>query len=273
MKNINQKNYFRANIKKLQKGISTLLIKSSLLKIKKSTNKKGFIMAVLLISLPLFISCLMVFTSLLFCIRNHDLAQSICIRHTLQVQEKMKKALQDLLNLNPVANQLRQTQKHLEYLYREAIKTGELITISALRTQIEIIKQKRILLDKKQKNILNSTIRVVESSFNSFKRKLMKFHAGHIQKDHYQPIPLAVVGRPRGEIAPAYYPVPDFSSHQTFSFFWKMQLYRFLPKWLEKTFFQTQLSSYSCATTIKKRGLKWKTTLTSSLLLLRGFFT
>ena len=227
-------------------------------------DEKGFITTVLLMSLPVFISCLMIFTSLLFCVRNHDLAQSICLKHTLQAQEKMKKALQNLLNLNPLANQLRQTQKHLEHLYREALKTGELITIAALRAKIEAVKQKRILLDRKQKHILNGTVQIIESAFHIFKQKMKTFNPSHITKSHYQPIPLAVVAKPKGDIAPSYYPVSRFSVHQTFSLSWKMPLHRFLPKWLAQDFFENQLSSYNCAATIKKTGRKWKPSLTST---------
>ena len=233
---------------------------------KEKSSEKGFILTLLLISLPVFLGCLMVFTSLLFCIRNHDLTQTICLTHTLQAQEQMKKALRNLLLLNPLANQLRQTQKHLQQLYRKALKTGEPVTITMLRTKIEIIKQKRIFLDRKQKHILNGTMRNVESAFHAFRKKMKPFNPSYINKEHHQPIPLAVVGKPKGDVAPVYYPVSDFSSHQTFSLSWKMQLYRFLPKWLTQTFFQNQLSSYDCAATIKKSEQMWKTTFTSQVL-------
>lgn len=226
-------------------------------------RKKGFIMALLLISLPLFISCLMVFTSLIFCIRNHDLAQSICIKYTLQTQERIKQGLKLLLRLNPLADQLRLTQKHLEKLYREALKIGDPIAIITLRTKIEIVKQKRQLLDIRQKNILNSTVMYVESGFSSFKQQIMKFDPRYIKKDHRQPIPLAVEGKPKGDIAPSYHPVSNFSVRQTLSFSWKMPLYQFLPKWLKKAFFTNSLSAYDCSATIKKSGWEWKTALTA----------
>ncbi len=226
-------------------------------------NKKGFIMVLCLISLPLFISCLMVFTSLIFCIRNHDLAQSICIKHTLQTQEHIKQALKLLLSLNPLADQLRHTQKHLEKLYRQALKAREPATIIALRTKIEIIKQKRRLLDRKQKNILNSTVGSVELGFTSFKQQIMKLYPNYIKKDHLQPVPLAVEAKPRGDIAPSYHPMSDFSLRQILSFSWKMPLYQFLPTWLKRAFFQNYLSAYNCSATIKKSGGKWKTALTA----------
>ena len=222
-------------------------------------NQKGFIISLLLISLPLFISCLMIFTSLIFCIRNHDLTQSFCLKHTLQAQEQIKKSLKDLLNLNPLANHLRQTQKRLERLYKEALKAGEPIIIATLRAKIEIIKQKRILLDRKQHYILQGTIQHVEWAFLSFKKDIMKMRPGHIQKNHYQPFPLAVKAQPPGDIAPSYYPVMNFPFHQSLSFSWKMPLYQFLPKWLVQAFFQNDLSDYACSSTIKKHKLKWKT--------------
>ena len=224
-------------------------------------NQRGFIITLLLVGLPLFISCLMIFTSLIFCIRNHDLAQSFCIKHTLQAQEQMKKALNDLLRLNPLADQLRKIQKSLERLYRKALKSGEPITITTLRTKIEAIKYQRTLLDKKQKHILKSTIRSVEQAFFSFRKDLMKLHPGYIQKDHHRPLPLAVKARPLGDLAPSYHPVDNFSFHQSLSFFWKMPLHYSLPKWLTRIFFQNRLSAYDCSATIKKHKLQWKTFL------------
>ncbi len=235
---------------------------------RKQTNKKGFIMTVFLISLPVFISCLMVFTSLFFCIRNHNLAQSLCLKYTLQAQEQINKTLQDLLALNPLAKQLQRTHKQLKHLYLSALKQGNFFAVSALKTKMRIIKQKRIMLDRKQKNILNKTFKYIESAFTEFKQHITKFHPGRIWKEHHRPVPLAVTGKPRRGIAPSYYPMPRFSSHQTFSIHWEMPLYRFLPKWLEKAFFQSDLSLYNCSATIKRSGLTWKATLAS----LPGFF-
>ena len=237
---------------------------SSLLKsgrrYQKSNSKNGFVITLLLISLPVFLSCLMVFISLFFCIRNHDFVQSICLKQTLQAQMQIKKALQKLLHLNPLADQLRDTQKYLEKLYRAALKSGELRTIAILRAKIEFIKRKRKLLDQEQKNILNSTTHHIESAVVLFKENTRKFNSSYIKKNHHRPTPLAVKARPKGDIAPSYYPVPYFSRQQVFSISWKMPLYHFLPKWLERVFFQPVLSSYSCAATIKKERLKWKAT-------------
>ena len=226
-------------------------------------NEKGFIMTLLLISLPLFISCLMVFVSLFFCIRNHDLTQSICLEHTLKAQTQMKRVLQDLLKLNPMADHLRNRQRQLEYFYRKALKTGQLISASTLRVKIQLIKRKRKFLDRKQKSILKSTSQYIELVFTSFQQKTRRFHSSDIRKYHHRPIPLAVRGKPKGELAPSYYPVHNFSLHQTFSISWKMPLYRFLPKWLERAFFQPKLSSYSCSATIRRKGSQWHSTLAS----------
>ena len=203
------------------------------------------------------------FISLFFCIRNHDFVQSICLKQTLQAQIQIKKALQKLLHLNPLADQLRHTQRYWEHLYYKALKSGELTTIAILRTKVEAIKRKRQILDKKQKNILKSTPHHVESAVTVFKEKTRRFHSSYIRKNHHRPIPLAVTARPKGDIAPSYYPAPYFSQHQTFSVSWKMPLYHFLPKWLERVFFRPELSSYSCSATIRKRGSKWKATFAS----------
>ena len=203
-------------------------------------------------------SCLMVFTSLLFCIRNHDLAQSICFKYNLQAQEKIRKSLQHLLLLNPIAKQLKQTEKHLKKLLRAAKHPA---AAAVLRAKIAFIRGQRIVLDRKQKYILNTTNRYTESAFLTFKTQMMKFRTTNIQKRHYQPMALAVRAKSKKEIAPTYHPVEQFSKHQKISFSWKMPLYRFLPNWIKKVFFKSELSNYSCSTTIKKNRQKWKTTL------------
>lgn len=223
-------------------------------------NKKGFVLALFLISLPLFISCLMIFTSLLFCIRNHDLAQSICFKHNLQVQKKIKKSLETLLLMNPLAKKLKQTEERLRKLLAKA---KDPITVAALMAKITSIRLQRLMLDKKQKYILNKTNIYMEAAFFHFKTQMKRWNTRDIKKDHYHPIPLAVKPKSKGIIAPTYHPVKRFSKYQKISFSWKMPLYRFLPTWIQKVFFKSQLSSYSCATTIKKSKLKWKTTLAS----------
>jgi len=240
-------------------------------KTKKIPDKKGFIMGLLLIGTPLFLTILMTLTALIFCIRNYELHQSSCIKHTLRAQEKMQVSLEKLLRLNPLANRLRKIQKILEKLYYKALKTGEPITISTLKTKIELIKQKRKILDKKQKLILNLTIKDLNIAFYSFKQKIAVFQPGYVKKTHHRPIPLAVKASPMGDIAPAYIPKINFASKQTISFLWKTPIHRFLPKWIEHILFQSKMSSYRCSATIHKKTGKWKTTLTASILNLHFF--
>ena len=190
-------------------------------------DNKGFVISLFLIGLPLFISCLMVFTSLLFCIRNHDLAQSICFKYNLQAQEQIKSSLQALLLMNPVAKKLGQLERHLR---KRLATVKDPLMAAALKAKIDIIRQKRVFLDKKQKYILNQTNKYVESSFIAFKRQIMRWHTSHIKKEHYSPIALAVKAQSKRVVAPAYYPVQNFSKHQKVSFSWKMPLYQFLPR-------------------------------------------
>ncbi len=218
-------------------------------------------MTFFLIGLPVFISSLMALTALIFCIRNYDLTQSLCLKHALQAQERINKAFQDLLNLNPLADKLRHKQRHLEQLYRSARKSGALTTALVLRAKIEVVRKQRSLLDSRQKAILNGAVKYVESGFESFKGKIKPFHPGRIWKEHYNPVPLAVKAQPRGDIAPSYHPLPGFSAHQTFTLYWEMPLYRFLPKWLKRAFFKPGKSLYHCSATIKKIKGQWTTAL------------
>ena len=226
---------------------------------------KGFIMTLLLLNLPVFILCLMVLATLIFCIRNYNQAQSYCLKYSLQAQENIKVSLKKLLSLNSKAKMLRNKYKKVKKLYRKALAVGEPISVSILKAKLSIIQQKRRLLDARQKQILRQSRQHIERSFESFRKKVKKFQAEQIQKKHHYPFPIAVSAYPKMDIAPQYRPMRSFSLHQTLSFSWKMPLYYFLPSWLTEFFFEKKLSSYHCSATIKKYRRTWKTTLTTCL--------
>ena len=225
-------------------------------------KKKGFILTLLMISVPLLTGSLMVLTALIFCIRNHDHAQKHCLQHTLYAQENIKIALKKLLKLNPNAKKLRKKHKTLNKLYKKALTIGEPISISILKTKLIFIKKQRIALDLKQKYLLNQTTYYVSKAFNAFQKKIKTFQAKQIIKKHHQPYPLAVTAQPKGDIAPVYQPKTHFAKRQTLSFSWKMPLYHSLPITIKNMFFKNQLSSYHCSATIKKQKQQWQTTLT-----------
>ena len=226
-------------------------------------KKKGFALSLLLISLPVFITCLMVFAALLFCIRNHNLAQKICIEKALQAQIQQQIHIESLLLLNPLAEQLKKAYQQVSQLLKKAIKAKEPVTISILLTQREILRQKRLVLDRAQKKILKQSRKSVEKAFDQFKHKMLTLQAGWIRKKHNKPFALAVKARPKRGIAPVYYAPMDFSKNQALILHWKMPLYQFIPEWIQKIFFKPEVSAYSCSATLKKKGkngrLNWLT--------------
>lgn len=233
-------------------------------------NNKGFIITIIIIALPLFIGCLIVLTSLIFYIRNHDLAQNICIAHTTSAQKKIKQELQALLKLTPLATKLRRELKSLQLMYEVALQTSEPITIATLQVKIKEVQTQRLLLNIKQKHILYNTVKIVNTHFYNFKKTLQKLNPNNITKKHHQPIPLAVIQKPKDDIAPSYYIKNNFSAQQTISFFWTMPLDTFLPQWIKDIYFVRTLSSYKCAATLKKIKFKWKTILTVKLIKLKN---
>ena len=226
-------------------------------------NEKGFIMTGILLSLPLFLMSLMVLVSLIFCIRNHDQAQSYCLKYSLQAQENIKTNLKQLLKLNPKAKLLRKKHKTLKKLYRRALTIGEPISISILKAKLLMIKKQRVMLNIRQKQILKQSAQYMESAFKTFRKKLKPMQAEQIKKEHHYPFPLAVSAHPKNSIAPVYRPKRLFSARQTLSFSWKMPLHHSLPTWITKLFFKNKLSLYHCSATIKKHKLSWKSSLTT----------
>ena len=205
-------------------------------------------------------ACLIVLTSLIFSVRNYDLAQKICIEHAFSAQKSHKKSINKLLLLNPLATFLRLKQTTLETAVKVAIVPK---VIAALKLAIKVVKQKRKLLDKKQKGILKQSKKNMDKIFSSFNKTISSKikDTQYISKNHYNPYPLAVKAKQKG-IAPNYDRVPNFSKKQTLTFKWQMVLQSGLPKWLEKEFFEQGYSSYQCSATLKKKFLNWKVSLT-----------
>ena len=221
-------------------------------------KNKGFILTLLLVSLPVFLTALLIFTSLIFCIRNYDKAHSICLKHSLDIQKNLSTLLEKLLKLNPTADRLRALQKELERLYRQAISRGDMVSASALKAQISIVKFKRKILDQRQKSILIKSQRKLHQGISSFRKEIYPMKAQNIQTKYHTPYPLAVTAKPLADIAPSYYRKSHFSQQQALLFFWKMPLYVFLPQWIKNIFFVDFLSSYHCSATIKQQGAGWK---------------
>lgn len=199
----------------------------------------------------------MVFTSLIFCVRNYDLSQSICIHHVLQVQRRIKNHLVYLLHLNPVADQLRNKYRATQSLYKKALLSNNLVLIGTLKAKLMFIKNQRIILDRKQQSILKKGKQDVQQIWSAFKKELMKFNPRWTKKEHPWPIPLAVLSRPKGDIAKSYYVPPKFPIKQRIAFSWSMPIDRFLPHLFKKTFFEKKMSSYICAATLYKEKNKW----------------
>ena len=206
---------------------------------------------------PLLITCLMVFTSLIFCVRNHDLSQSICIRHVLQIQRRIKNHLTHLLYLNPVADHLRNKYKSTQSLYKKALLSNNAVLVGILKTKLMFIQKQRIALDRKQQSILKRGKRDVQQSWSAFKKELMKFHPDWTKKKHPRPIPLAVLSRPKRDIAKSYYVPTKFSMKQRIEFSWSIPIDRFLPQIFQKTFFEKKFSAYMCAATLYQKGKRW----------------
>ena len=199
----------------------------------------------------------MVFTVLLFCVRNYDLSQSVCIRHVLGIQHNMKHHLKHLLSLNKEANRLRRQYRHTYSLYKKALRIKNIALVGILRARMAVIQFKRRLLDGRQKRIFTQGGWDLAKGWRGFKRELMPFHPRWLEKDHPLPLPLAVVGRPLRGIAKSYYPAGAFSTKQKIVFSWSMYLHRFLPHFLKEAFFTKKLSAYFCAATIYREEGKW----------------
>ena len=230
------------------------------MKLMHNLNQKGFAIMTLTVGLSMMTACLMVLTSLIFSVRNYDLAQKICIEHAFSAQKSHKKSINKLLLLNPLATFLRLKQKTLEMALKVAIVPK---VIAALKIAIKVVKKERKLLDKKQKSILKKSKQNMNKIFRSFNNTISSKikDTQYIRTNHHNPYPLAVKPKQK-DIAPNYDRVPNFSKKQTVTFKWNMVLQSALPKWLEKEFFEQGYSSYKCSATLKKKGLSWKVTLT-----------
>ena len=206
---------------------------------------------------PLLITCLAVFAALIFCVRNYDLSQSICIRYTLQAQHKMQKHLEHLLKLNSKADTLRKSYKKTYKIYKIAKLSKNALVLASIKARLIWLHTQRIHLSIKQKTILAKGKLDLQKAWLTFKKELKKLHPQWIKKYTPHPSPLAVKSKPKGDIAPSYYIPSNFIKKQKLSFSWGMPIYQFLPSVLRKLFFNQHISLFTCSATLYPKGNKW----------------
>ncbi len=213
----------------------------------------GFVLTVLMLTLPLFLTCLVVLTSLIFSLRNYNFSQSVCISSVLHTQKNLQRQMDLLMKLNPEADRLRNRYRTNKKRFRRALRTGRFVKASVLMARGQMIQARRLVLHYRQQKILAQSLKQVHKDFWAFKRKMQPFRIKNVRQNYFRPYPLAVKARGPGP-APSYELLPSFSLKQTLSLFWDMPLYRFLPRWIKKWFFEDGFSSYECSATLKGKG-------------------
>lgn len=217
----------------------------------RSNSSAGFVLTALLVMLPVFLTALMGFCSLIFCLKNYNLAQSWCISSALQSQRQMKQKLTELLSLNPRADSLRnQYRYHLRWL-KKSLKAGDLVTAGLVASRIKTIQLQRMKLHHRQQKIFHQSLKKMKESVRRFHKKMLYFSSVRKPAQYLRPYPLAV--KATGSVLAPSYKIPfSFSAKQKLSLFWDMPLYRFLPGWLRRWLFKPDLfSSYRCSATLK----------------------
>lgn len=208
--------------------------------------------------------CLYLFLS--FSDSHIEMTQT-CLRDQIKIQENVKKALRDLLKLNPRALRLKD-----QFELAQARRTAALLAMNspaaaAAQAQIEVLSAERQILDLQQKAIIKMTnmqIALDQQLLNSkllqlnFQRKkaFQSLLTNEIQGLKFKPTQLAVAAN-SAEVAPAYSLAPHFMDDQALEFTWELKMFTegavaaFLHS--KATFFQ------SCSTTINSEEETWPT--------------
>lgn len=199
--------------------------------------------------------------------------KQLCRETLIVAQEKSATSLKTLLQLNPLAQQLRLKKRTTEIAYAAAIASGNKVLALRLRAELAKIQIQREQLDRMQRLILRRqdvsnlmALQNVKAQLRAVLFQLIKptlfLHEIYFSRMNH--VSLAV--KPdMPDLAPVYELQAKFEEQQTLSVFWNWSVYSRV----------TELRRYplsfarECSVTLTKRKNQWNPLLRTDKLLLK----
>lgn len=231
-------------------------------------NNNGFALAICLAILPCLIAGMLLAFSVFGFIQNDLSLKYQCRREGLNGQKQVQPLLTSLLASNPLA-------KTLQLLYWET--KGELtiakitnpLAVPAIEARLARIEEKRLALDRKQKQLINQSNLLLRTNHLKTEAQLLT-SGGRISnillKAEFLGIqgkaPTLAVHPDSTDIAPTYSPLDDFENKQSLAHEWQYRISVRPPfsNFIAGNF----LFKKACAVTLTKEDSRWVPKITKA---------
>ena len=199
---------------------------------------------------PLLVSILFLSVSLMSVLKHHTKAYSLCYQTGIHLQKKLKKQIQSLLKLNSKAQMLRNQRRINKTLFYVTLPNLKSIANEKARKNLKRVQSQQKELRDVQTSILNASRIVIKKNWMQYKLKSRKW----VRSSHKKQIqsPLAVTPFPKNSDSPSYKLSDKFKKNQNITISWKMDVFKFIPSWVQNTFKWNSYSKHGCAVSLNK---------------------
>lgn len=201
------------------------------------------------IVMPVLISIIFLFLSLIYGLFHHAQAYSLCYKTGARIQLQLKEKLLQLIRMNPKAQKLRHQRKKAEKQLQKSLLSGNPAAISAALKYLTMVKGLQKAFSFQQKKIFLESRMVIQKEWRKFKVKSQRWM--RFERKNMKTQPLAVLKRPQKSSSPDYALMPFFSENQKLAVSWKMNVFDKLPDFVQQKLSLNRYSEHSCTVSLR----------------------
>lgn len=179
----------------------------------------------LLTIVPLLFAVLVSVATAMQVLKRKSLAQSHCIFEAVQIQNRLREILTQLLKLNPRAKVLRARRAKADRAVRIAESSKHPAAIAITRAAQMAVILEQLALKAEQNQLLTEAQLRRDRGFRQLKARLNPTQHSKLATTPRFPRGLAVVPKPPASLSPDYEPVPRFTYFQQQNFSFNTDLY------------------------------------------------
>ncbi len=228
-------------------------------------NSRGQGIVIFITILPVAVSLIFLTQKTYTILLKKSQTSHICRKGLLAYQEVQQQGLNKLLELNPLASQLRLKRSLAEKAYRTAIRLGQPKAIAAaLIVKTKIITRQKALATK-QKMILEQTN--LSSHFILKKLKNDLKSVLHLKENPQLKgnLSLQVYPSPSKSESPNYITRTNFTKKQNLQIVWNLNLFTNADNFSQFKTFLSKPIQVNCSASLIKEDLKWIPTLSETV--------
>lgn len=228
-------------------------------------NQKGFALTIILALLPVLIGGMLVVLFAMNYMKMNARHLYLCRSAHLEDQKQVAALLQQLLDLNPKAKDLREKRRLAEEALDAAMSSGQPYAIAVAQAGKTLVIGMQTVLDLQQRQLIGNSNRLLYQGHSSMQQQLRQtikkdlaslkpFIKSSFELKSNSPPQLAV--RPdKPDLAPVYNTYPDIEERQALAHQWQYSLD--VAGFLETFLHGKQSFEKNCAVTVAKQGKKW----------------